>query len=112
MIRLATWLMVIGVLASCERTNRNIEVQPNNNIKPNNQSGDSESDPIIFTTGSLKLRVSGLPSSAGSAVLRISIAGNAETRNVSLMDGKGITTVTDLTPGELDIEVSTITDCP
>lgn len=107
MIRLAVWMMIMGVLASCERTSRNIEVQPNNNIKPNNQSGDSDSDQIIFTTGSLKLRISGLPSSAGSAVVQISIAGNAETRNISLMDGKGITTITDLSPGELDVDVST-----
>ena len=107
MIRLAIWIMVIGVFASCERTSRNIEVQPSNNIKPSNQSDDSESDdPIVFTTGSLKLRISGLPLSAESAVLRISIAGNSETRNVSLVDGKGITTVTDLTPGELDVDVS------
>jgi hypothetical protein len=108
MIRLALWISVMTVLASCERTSRNIEVQPNNNnFKPNNPDSDSDSDDFIFTTGSLKLRISGLPTSANSAILKISIAGNSENRNISLMDGKGITTVTDLNPGDLDVDVST-----
>lgn len=106
--RLIMLLVLASAFASCERANRNIEVEPNKNgFKPNNQSGDSDSDGIIFTTGSLKLRVSGLPASASSAIVKIDISGSTENRNLNLVGGAGITTVTDLTPGEVDVSVTT-----
>lgn len=108
MVRLPALLIALGLFAACERSNRNIEVQPpsKKEVKPGSQDGSDDDFSNVFTTGSLKLRITGLPTSASSAPVKISVSGTPINRTLSLVSGQGVTTLTELAPGLLDIDVT------
>ncbi len=109
MVRLSALLIAMGLFAACERSNRNIEVQPpsKKDVLQDNKDG-SDDFTNVFTTGSLKLVISGFPSSANSAAVTISGFEEPVVRTLSLVSGQGVTTVTDLAPGSVDITVRAV----
>lgn len=109
MVRLPALLIAMGLFAACERSNRNIEVQPpSSKVKPDSPSGGGDDFINVFTTGSLKLVISGFPASVSSAAVTISGLEEPVVRTLSLVSGQGITTVTDLAPGSVDIAVKSV----
>ncbi len=109
MVRLPALLIAMGLFAACERSNRNIEVQPpSSKVKPDSPNGGGDDFINVFTTGSLKLVISGFPSSVSSAAVTISGLEEPVVRTLSLVSGQGVTTVTDLAPGSVDIAVKSV----
>ncbi len=105
MIRLTLFAVAVSALVSCERSNRSIEVQPTApSIKP---SGDNTGGDSTTKTGSLTLTISGLPSSATTAQLAISVGGDQESRSVTLSGGSGTTTLSGMPVGYASVKVST-----
>jgi hypothetical protein len=106
MLSKAILALAIMTVASCERSNRSVDIQQpiNNGVKPDTgDAGDSTSK-----TGTLSLQVSGLPASASTADLMISIDGDLDSRTVSLSGGSGVVKVTGLTPGSSILKVTAI----
>lgn len=109
MVRLPALLIAMGLFAACERSNRNIEVQPpSSKVKPDSPDGGGDDFINVFTTGSLKLVISGFPSSVSSAAVTISGLEEPVVRTLSLVSGQGVTTITDLAPGSVDIAVKSV----
>jgi hypothetical protein len=109
MVRLPALLIAMGLFAACERSNRNIEVQPpsKKDVLQDDKTG-SDDFINVFTTGSLKLVISGFPASSSSAAVTISGLEEPVVRTLSLVSGQGVTTLTDLAPGSVDISVRSV----
>jgi hypothetical protein len=105
MLRLSITLVAMSILASCERSNRTVEIQPNDKKVLPDGSSSGTGDTIAGST-SLRLRVSGLPSSAAFAQLRISIDGVSQSKSVDLMGGSGTAVLSGLTSGDVDVSVT------
>jgi hypothetical protein len=105
MIRVITLASFLVVFAGCERSTRNVEIQPTNQgVKPEgNSSGDS-----LSNTGKVKLDVSGFPADLKSVDLKISINGTAWDRKYDLQGGSGSDTFEPLNIGSTLIKVTVV----
>jgi hypothetical protein len=106
MLRTALFALAISAVASCERSNRSVDIQQpvGNGVKPETDNGGDS----MSKTGTLSLQVSGLPTSANAADLMISIDGDLDSRTVSLSGGSGVVKMTGLTPGAANLKVTAI----
>ena len=106
MLRTALFALAVSAMVSCERSNRSVDIQQpvNNGVKPETDNGGDS----LSKTGILSLQVSGLPASASSVDLMISVDGDLDSRTVSLSGGSGTVKLTGLTPGTSNLKVTAI----
>lgn len=117
MNQLLTILVAALIFAGCERSNRNIEVTPNNNTGNNGQNGrtggernepidQGDGDSTAARTGSVALTIRGLSTTASRLELSWSFNGKSGTQTMVLSNGVARTNLLNLPVGTDALQIS------
>ncbi len=106
-------MLLAASLVGCERSSRNVEVQPISNGKlPNSDTGekpnpsdDTGSDNSTKKVGQINLTLSGAETASGSASVAWTFNSASQTATVTLSNGSGTTLLTNVPAGSSTLTV-------